>query len=92
MIFRFIGRYKDNATPDIVNRLVHSMVYPLLQSHITFNSVEELSKKKGVSMAQIAVAWCLSKPHVTAPIVGTTSLSNLEDILGENLSCLSQDV
>uniref|UniRef100_A0A5K1K6Q8 Cell surface hydrophobicity-associated protein n=1 Tax=Ganoderma boninense TaxID=34458 RepID=A0A5K1K6Q8_9APHY len=44
--------------------------------------VEELSKRKGVSMAQIAVAWMLSKPGVTAPIVGTTSLANLEDILG----------
>ncbi|KAI9066907.1 Aldo/keto reductase [Trametes sanguinea] len=44
--------------------------------------VEELSKKKGVSMAQIATAWILSKPGVTAPIIGTTSLKNLEDILG----------
>ena len=33
-------------------------------------------------MAQIAMAWVLSKPGVTAPIVGTTSLANLEDILG----------
>ncbi len=33
-------------------------------------------------MAQIAMAWVLSKPHVSAPIVGTTSLANLEDILG----------
>ncbi|CDO77776.1 hypothetical protein BN946_scf185041.g8 [Trametes cinnabarina] len=44
--------------------------------------VEELAKKKGVSMAQIATAWILSKPGVTAPIIGTTSLKNLEDILG----------
>ncbi|KAI0737382.1 aryl-alcohol dehydrogenase [Daedaleopsis nitida] len=44
--------------------------------------VEELAKKKGVSMAQIAIAWVLAKPGVTAPIIGTTSLSNLEDILG----------
>ncbi|CDO77778.1 hypothetical protein BN946_scf185041.g10 [Trametes cinnabarina] len=44
--------------------------------------VEELSKKKGVSMAQISIAWILSKPGVTAPIIGTTSLKNLEDILG----------
>ncbi|KAI0328021.1 Aldo/keto reductase [Cubamyces sp. BRFM 1775] len=44
--------------------------------------VEELSKKKGVSMAQISTAWVLSKPGVTAPIIGTTSLKNLEDILG----------
>ncbi|KAI0072179.1 aryl-alcohol dehydrogenase [Panus rudis PR-1116 ss-1] len=45
------------------------------------NRVEELSKKKGISMAQVAIAWVLSKEGVTAPIVGTTSLQNLEDIL-----------
>ncbi|KAI0823789.1 Aldo/keto reductase [Trametes gibbosa] len=44
--------------------------------------VEELAKKRGVSMAQISTAWVLSKPGVTAPIVGTTNLKNLEDILG----------
>ena len=32
-------------------------------------------------MAQIAVAWTLAKDGVSAPIVGTTSLSNLEDII-----------
>lgn len=47
------------------------------------NSVEALAEKKGVSMAQIAVAWVLSKPGVTAPIIGSTSLKNLEDIIGE---------
>ncbi|KAH9890411.1 Aldo/keto reductase [Cubamyces lactineus] len=44
--------------------------------------VEELAKKKNASMAQIATAWILAKPGVTAPIIGTTSLKNLEDILG----------
>ncbi|KAI0737385.1 Aldo/keto reductase [Daedaleopsis nitida] len=44
--------------------------------------IEELAKKKNVSMAQISIAWILAKPGVTAPIIGTTSLSNLEDILG----------
>ncbi|KAH9947236.1 aryl-alcohol dehydrogenase [Amylocystis lapponica] len=43
--------------------------------------VEELAKKKNVSMAQISIAWCMGKPGVTAPIVGTTSLENLKDIL-----------
>ncbi|RDX46678.1 Aldo/keto reductase [Lentinus brumalis] len=44
--------------------------------------IDELAKKKNASMAQISLAWILSKPSVSAPIVGTTSLSNLEDILG----------
>ncbi|OCH85377.1 aryl-alcohol dehydrogenase [Obba rivulosa] len=46
------------------------------------NRVEELAKKRGISMAQVSIAWILSKPGVTAPIVGTTSLDNLKDILG----------
>ncbi|KAF9441658.1 Aldo/keto reductase, partial [Macrolepiota fuliginosa MF-IS2] len=43
--------------------------------------VEEVAKKHGISMAQVSVAWTLSKHEVTAPIVGTTSLKNLEDII-----------
>ncbi|KAF9442995.1 Aldo/keto reductase [Macrolepiota fuliginosa MF-IS2] len=43
--------------------------------------VEEVAKKRGISMAQVSVAWTLSRHEVTAPIVGTTSLKNLEDII-----------
>ncbi|KAF9021650.1 Aldo/keto reductase [Hymenopellis radicata] len=46
------------------------------------NRVEELSIKKDVSMAQIALAWIMHKDCVAAPIVGTTSLKNLQDIVG----------
>ena len=48
----------------------------------TYYSVEELANKKGVSMAQISIAWMLSKDGVSAPIVGSTNLKNLEDIIG----------
>ena len=47
-----------------------------------FSSVEEVAQKKGISMAQVALAWMLAKPGVTAPIVGTTSLHNLKDSIG----------
>lgn len=61
--------------------------------------VEEIAKKKGISMAQVAVAWILSKDGassylavallilmlrrivVAAPIVGTTSVDNLHEII-----------
>ncbi|THH31732.1 hypothetical protein EUX98_g2460 [Antrodiella citrinella] len=45
------------------------------------NRVEEIAKKKGISMAQVAIAWSLAFPGVTAPIVGTTSLNNLKEII-----------
>lgn len=49
------------------------------------NRVEEVAKKKGVSMAQVATAWVLSKEGVTAPIVGSTNLGHLKDVIG--MSC-----
>ncbi|KAH7914144.1 aryl-alcohol dehydrogenase, partial [Hygrophoropsis aurantiaca] len=44
--------------------------------------LEEVAKQKGATMAQIALAWSMAKDGVTAPIVGTTSLENLKDLLG----------
>jgi len=41
--------------------------------------VAELAAEKGVTMAQIALAWLLHKDWVDAPIVGTTSVEHLED-------------
>lgn len=32
-------------------------------------------------MAQVALAWSLSKSFVSAPIVGTTSIDKLEDLI-----------
>jgi len=40
--------------------------------------VAELAADRGVAMAQIALAWLLSKDVVDAPIVGTTSVEHLE--------------
>ncbi|EKM53373.1 uncharacterized protein PHACADRAFT_259706 [Phanerochaete carnosa HHB-10118-sp] len=50
-------------------------------SELIIKRIEELASKKGVSMAQISIAWLLHK-GVTAPIVGTTNMSNLLDIIG----------
>jgi len=46
------------------------------------NVVEKIAKAKGISMAQLSLAWIMSRDGVTAPIVGTTSLDNLYDLLG----------
>jgi aryl-alcohol dehydrogenase-like predicted oxidoreductase len=47
----------------------------------TTTSVEEIANKRGVSMAQISLAWVLTKEVVTAPIIGTTSLDKLKDLI-----------
>ncbi|KZP26869.1 Aldo/keto reductase [Athelia psychrophila] len=46
------------------------------------NRVEALAKQKNASMAQVALAWVMQRDGVSAPIVGTTSLENLRDLVG----------
>ena len=43
--------------------------------------VERIANERGVSMAQVALAWVLSKRDITAPIVGATKVQHLTDAI-----------
>jgi len=45
------------------------------------NRVGEIAARLGASHAQVALAWVLGKPVVTAPIVGVTKPKHLDDAL-----------
>jgi aryl-alcohol dehydrogenase-like predicted oxidoreductase len=51
----------------------------------------EVAGERGVPPAQVALAWLLHKPGVTAPIVGATKLGHLEDALAATELELSPD-
>jgi len=46
---------------------------------LVIERVAELAEKRSVPRSQIALAWLLHKEPVTAPIVGATKISHLED-------------
>jgi aryl-alcohol dehydrogenase-like predicted oxidoreductase len=46
---------------------------------VVVDRVGEVANARGLPRAQIALAWLLSKPTVTAPIVGATKPHHLED-------------
>jgi 1-deoxyxylulose-5-phosphate synthase len=50
----------------------------------------EMAAERGTSAAQVALAWLLHKPGVTAPIVGATKLAHLEDALAAEQLSLSE--
>src|ERR1700733_5109539 len=52
---------------------------------------QEVAAARGVPTAQVALAWLLSKPGVTAPIVGSTKLAHLQDALAAEQLTLSAD-
>src|SRR5689334_4271333 len=46
------------------------------------DTVASVAKKRGVSAAQVACAWVLQAPGITAPIIGTTKAAQLKDLIG----------
>lgn len=44
--------------------------------------VAAIADDKGVSRAQVALAWVLSKPAIAAPIIGASREEQLDDLLG----------
>jgi aryl-alcohol dehydrogenase-like predicted oxidoreductase len=53
--------------------------------------VAELAARRGVPPAQIALAWLMHKPGVTAPIVGATKPAHLRDALAAEQLTLSDE-
>jgi len=51
----------------------------------------EVAASRGVPTAQVALAWLLHRPGVTAPIVGATKPGHLEDALAAEALTLSDD-
>jgi len=55
------------------------------------DKVGEIAAKRGAPRAQIALAWMLSKPGITSPIVGATKPEHLSDAVAATAVSLSSD-
>jgi len=43
--------------------------------------VQEVAKARGVTGPQIALAWLLNKPHISAPIIGASKMDHLNQAI-----------
>ena len=55
------------------------------------DAANEVAVARGVPTAQVALAWLLSKPGISAPILGSTKAKHLEDALAAEELVLSGD-
>ena len=55
--------------------------YQLAHDREIIKRVYELAKKYQKPTSQIALAWVLSKPYITSPLVGSSKINYLEDAL-----------
>lgn len=77
------NRPKDGAqTERAKSDKLHQSYFGSKQDYSILKRVEKVAKDTQSKPAQVAYAWVLSKPWVTAPIVGATKPWQLEEAIG----------
>jgi aryl-alcohol dehydrogenase-like predicted oxidoreductase len=71
------GEQSDRSSTDQVVKAFDSPV-----DEPVVNAVQRVAEQRGVSMAQVALAWVLRNPGVSAPIVGATKPRHLQEAAG----------
>ncbi len=80
----FLGRKAEPVNAKDTTRARSDNVFDLQYGEPDFairTKAAEIGAARGASGAQVALAWLLSKPVVTAPIVGASKMAHLEDAI-----------
>ena len=86
------GKFKRNQTPPAGSRRAE-FDFPPLNKDRAFDCIEALepvAQSHGVSVAQVALAWILSKQQVSTIIIGARRLEQLKDNLAASKLVLSE--
>ncbi|MCL4395921.1 MAG: aldo/keto reductase [Chloroflexi bacterium] len=79
------GKYKPGAPPPADTRLAtapwYQDVYIKDKNFRVVEALEQYAQTRGVPKEQLAIAWVMSQPEVTAPIVGARTVQQLETAL-----------
>jgi aryl-alcohol dehydrogenase (NADP+) len=74
------GDGKGQTVRAKTDEYAHGLYYKE-SDYVVVDRVTALAQKRGVTNAQIALAWVLAQPGVTAPIIGASKLSHLDDAI-----------
>ena len=86
------GKYRRDTIPNSV-RAEGLKKFFTEANFALIDLLEERGKPYGASVAQMALAWLLQRPVMTAPIIGANTTAQLEDILGSlNVHLTPEDV
>ena len=88
-----LARPWDTTTQRSESDVVGKALYARTQENDRqiVEAVEALAEKRGLPMAQIALAWVLQKPEVTSPIIGATKPKHISDAVAALDVTLSED-
>lgn len=76
------GKYRrDQPLPESVRAQEITNRRYSEQNWAILDKVLEVARQRGAHPAQVALAWLLAKPYVTAPIIGANSVAQLRDLM-----------
>ena len=81
----------DGVLPDRVTENALGRRYDVESDQPIVTAVQRVAEARGIPMAQVALAWVLRNPVVTAPIVGPTKSHHLIDAVAALEVELSDD-
>lgn len=85
------GKYRRDSTPDSV-RASELKKYSTEKNFSLIDLLEERGKACQATVSQMALAWLLHRPAITAPIIGANSVEQLRDLLGSvNIQLTAED-
>ncbi|MEJ5315244.1 MULTISPECIES: aldo/keto reductase [Anaerolinea] len=86
------GKYRRGVIPDSA-RAEGLKRFFTEKNFALIDLLEETGKKHNATVTQVALAWMLQRPAITAPIIGANNVAQLRDILGSlNVQLTPEDV
>jgi 1-deoxyxylulose-5-phosphate synthase len=86
---RLARPWGEQSLRSTVDKIVQSFDSPLDEPVV--NAVQQVAEARGVTMAQVALAWVLINPGVSAPIVGATKPHHLPEAVAALELQLTED-
>ncbi|HEY7292107.1 MAG TPA: aldo/keto reductase [Vicinamibacterales bacterium] len=71
---------KGETTRAKTDQFAHQLYYAD-SDFVIADRVADVARRRGVKPMQVALAWLLSKPTVTAPIIGASKLPHLDELV-----------
>lgn len=75
------GKYRDEKDVSAAKRQKSNRKYMTERGFRILAGMDEVAASTGATLAQIAIAWLVSRPDVTAPIASATSVQQVQELI-----------
>jgi L-glyceraldehyde 3-phosphate reductase len=77
---RYLESVPEDSRANEGSSLTREALHPIILDKV--RALDELARRRGQSLAQMAISWVLRDPRMTSALVGVSRVSQLEDNMG----------